>query len=89
MSAIFEMSIQSETLSADELSAITGCTRRNDQIEWLASNGWAFHKNKAGQAIVGRLYARLKLAGISPAALATSGGWVPDFSRLPAQSSTA
>lgn len=82
MTAIFEMPISSETLAVEELATITGCARRSDQIEWLSSNGWAFHKNKAGDPIVGRLYARLKLAGITPAALATSGGWAPDFSKL-------
>jgi hypothetical protein len=82
MTAIFEMHMPSETLAFDELTTITGCARRGDQIEWLANNGWAFHKNKAGEAIVGRLYARLKLAGITPAALTTSGGWTPDFSGI-------
>lgn len=82
MSAIFEMPIDSETLAPDELTQITGCARKGDQIEWLSCNGWTFHKNKAGEAIVGRLYARLKLAGITPAALATTGGWVPDFSGI-------
>ena len=82
MSAIFEMPIKSETLEPDELVQITGCSRKNDQIEWLLSNGWTFHKNKAGEAIVGRLYARLKMAGITPAELTITGGWVPDFTGI-------
>ncbi|PRC92616.1 DUF4224 domain-containing protein [Solimicrobium silvestre] len=82
MSAIFEMQIDSETLAVDELAKITGSSRKGDQIEWLSCNGWTFHKNKSGEAIVGRLYARLKLAGISPASLTTSGGWSPDFSSV-------
>ena len=82
MTAIFEMPISSETLAQDELVQITGCSRKGDQIEWLSCNGWTFHKNKSGEAIVGRLYARLKLAGITPAALATNSGWVPDFSAI-------
>lgn len=82
MSAIFEMVISSETLAPDEVWQITGCQRKGDQVEWLTINGWAFHKNKAGEPIVGRLYARLKMAGINPAALATSGGWMPDFSKV-------
>jgi hypothetical protein len=82
MSAIFEMPIDSETLTTDEVATITGCMRRADQVEWLNANGWAYHKNKAGEPIVGRLYARLKLAGITPAALTTSGGWTPDFSAI-------
>jgi len=82
MSAIFAMEIGSEMLAPEELAQITGSSRKGDQISWLSCNGWTFHKNKAGEAIVGRLYARLKLAGINPAALATTGGWVPDFSSI-------
>lgn len=82
MSAIFEMPIPSETLDPDEVERITGCHRKGDQIQWLTVNGWVFYPNKAGEPIVGRLYARLKMAGINPAALATSGGWVPDFSKV-------
>lgn len=82
MSAIFEFPMQSETLTAEEVAEITGCHRRGDQVEWLTCNGWTFHKNKAGEPIVGRMYARLRMAGITPAALTTSGGWVPDFSQV-------
>lgn len=82
MTAIFEMTLATETLAADEIGHITGCARKGDQIEWLACNGWTHHKNKAGEPIVGRMYARLKLAGINPAALTTTGGWVPDFSGI-------
>ncbi len=79
MTAIFEFPLPSETMDPDELTRITGCGRKGDQIEWLICNGWQFHKNKAGEPIVGRMYARLRLAGITPAAIATTGGWVPDF----------
>lgn len=82
MSAIFEFPLASETLSVDEVAGITGCSRRGDQVEWLTCNGWTFHKNKAGEPIVGRLYARLRMAGITPATMSTTGGWVPDFSRV-------
>jgi len=82
MSAIFEMPIDSETLAPDEVGQISGCMRKGDQIEWLTINGWIFHKNKAGDPIVGRLFARLKLAGINPTTLTTSGGWTPDFSKV-------
>jgi len=84
MSAIFELTLQSETLSADEISEISGCSRKGDQIDWLSRNGWVFIQNRAGLPIIGRLYARLKLAGINPALLATpeAGGWQPDFSKV-------
>jgi hypothetical protein len=82
MTAIFEFPLSSETLSSAEVAEITGATRSGAQIEWLIGNGWTYHTNRGGAPIVGRMYARLRLAGITPAALATSGGWVPDFSGL-------
>lgn len=80
MTAIFEFPLPSETLEPEELNRITGAARKSDQIEWLTCNGWTFHKNRAGEPVVGRMYARLRMAGITPAAMATTGGWVPDFS---------
>lgn len=84
MSAIFEMAMPTETLTPDEISEISGCSRKGDQIDWLSQNGWLFIRNRAGAPVIGRLYARLKLAGINPAALATpaAGGWEPDFSKV-------
>lgn len=82
MAAIFEMSLASETLTQDELIQITGCSRRADRTVWLQKEGWNFVKNKSGEPIVGRLYARLKLAGINPGVLATTGGWVPDMNNV-------
>ena len=64
MSAIFELPIELETLTTDEIVQIMACQRRTDQVEWLTCNGWAFHKNKIGDPIVGRFFARLKMAGI-------------------------
>lgn len=84
MSAMFELPLQTETLSADEVSDISGCKRNGDQIDWLRQNGWHFLQNRAGAPVIGRLYARLKLAGINPAALAVpeAAGWQPDFSKV-------
>lgn len=84
MTAIFEFPLPSETLEPEEVVKITGCKQRGDQVAWLDRNSWLFHKNKAGDPIVGRMYARLRMAGINPIALTTSGGWVPDFSKLDA-----
>ncbi|MDR3427967.1 DUF4224 domain-containing protein [Silvimonas sp.] len=81
MGAIFDMQLASETLATDELTQITGCSRKGDQIAWLNLNGWTYFKNKAGEPIVGRMFARLKLSGISPTSL-TTGGWAPDFSSV-------
>lgn len=82
MSALFELPLSSETLSQDEVVAITGCSRRGDQIAWLAAAGWTHVTNRAGEPVVGRLYARLRLSGITPSALVQNGGWTPDFSAL-------
>lgn len=80
MAAIFDMPIESETLNCEEIAQITGCARKGDQLEWLDGNGWIFHKNKAGEPIVGRLYARFKLAGIDLERVSPAAG-LPDFSK--------
>lgn len=82
MSAIFEMTLESETLSHDELAEIAGCSRKADQIVWLDKNRWIHYENKAGAAVVGRMYARLKLAGINPSSLAPATVWMPDLSKV-------
>lgn len=81
MSSLFEMPIATETLSAEELNAITGAVAGRSQLEWLNRHGWVYLTTKSGSPVVGRLYARLKLAGINPASL-TTGGWSPDFSNV-------
>lgn len=68
MTALFELSIATEVLQSEELAAITGCIRKADQIEWLRANQWRHYKNRAGEPVVGRLYARMQLAGIKPSA---------------------
>jgi hypothetical protein len=74
--------MQSEILTPEEVANICGCARKADQIEWLTTQGWTFVRNRSGEPIVGRLYARLKLAGINPASLSTGSSWVPDFSKV-------
>lgn len=81
MSAVFEIPIESETLTHDELVPITGCKLKSDQVKWLQANGWIFHPNKAGEPIVGRLYARLKMAGINVASMAPTS-WTLDLSKV-------
>ena len=82
MNALFEMPLQSEILTHDEIAELCGSPRRAGQVEWLTNNGWVFVRNRSGDPIVGRLYARLKLAGINPAAIGVNSGWVPDFSKV-------
>lgn len=84
MSAMFELHLATETLGADEVIDITGCHRRGDQVEWLDRNRWVYHTNKAGMPIIGRMYARMKMAGINPASLAqpAATGWQLDLSSV-------
>lgn len=82
MTAIFEMTIESETLSLDEVAMITGCARKADQIIWLEAQGWTYVKTRAGEPIIGRMYARLKLAGISPQLLGAAEVRGPDMSKI-------
>lgn len=82
MSAIFEMTLDSETLKQEEIEEICGCKRTSDQLAWLAKNGWIFHKNKGGDPVIGRMYARMKMAGISPKDMTVPGDWMPDLSQV-------
>jgi hypothetical protein len=82
MTAIFELPLLSETLKPDEVAEITGAKSCDGQRSWLDINRWKYHTNRAGRPIVGRLYARLKLAGIDASALAPQAAWSPDFSAL-------
>ena len=82
MAAIFEMTIDSEMLTRAELTEITGATRRCDQIGWLDAKGWRYVQTKAGEPVVGRLYARLILAGISVQGMAAVDVKWPDMTKV-------
>lgn len=82
MTALFEFPIFSETLGAPEIEEITGAKTSAAQIGWLKDNGWAFLVKRSGHPVVGRMYARLKLSGITPAEMAPKAAWAPDFSGL-------
>ena len=75
------MTYHSETLAHEELVEITGSAWAAKQIAWLDENGWKHHKNRSGAPIVGRWYARMRLAGIAPQA-ATAEAWAPDFTGM-------
>ena len=60
------MDIQSEILAEDEICAITGFKLARSQINWLVQHGWHYELTGARRPIVGRVYARLKLAGVTP-----------------------
>ncbi|MDT9644011.1 MULTISPECIES: DUF4224 domain-containing protein [unclassified Pseudomonas] len=68
--------LQSETLDQDELHTITGYQLPSKQIQWLTNNHWEFVLTGARRPIVGRVYARMKLAGVKPsAASAVTEAW--------------
>ncbi|MOA31849.1 hypothetical protein D3C78_1530280 [compost metagenome] len=77
------MELQSETLIEDEIAAITGYQIPSKQISWLANNGWQYTLTGARRPVVGRVYARLKLAGVKPTTTnAVAETWALDLSRV-------
>ena len=78
----FSVPIDRETLAPDEIEEITGRARRDQQVQWLTDHGWRFDRNASGVPIVGRLYARFKLAGIELSTVVVSPSAFPDFSKV-------
>lgn len=77
------MDTQTETLTEEELAAITGYQLPSKQIQWLSINGWQYVLTRSRRPIVGRVYARLKLAGVSPSATnSVTETWTLDLSRV-------
>lgn len=72
----------SEILDDDEVATITGFKLPKRQLAWLDENGWKYHRNGAGRPVVGRAYARLKMAGINPAKPSTKEAWSLDLSKV-------
>lgn len=75
------MTVESEVLSPDELCAISGRARKDDQRNWLNEQGWKFMLNAGGAPIVGRWYARMKMAGVDLATVSAQPRTTPDFSK--------
>jgi hypothetical protein len=77
------MELQSEFLSDDELVTITGYKIPSCQRQWLTRNAWEYVLTSAQRPVVGRVYARLKLAGVKPSATnAVAETWSLDLSRV-------
>jgi hypothetical protein len=75
--------LPSETLTEDELAAITGYKIPSCQRQWLTRNAWEHVLTAAQRPVVGRVYARLKLAGVKPSATnAVAETWSLDLSRV-------
>jgi hypothetical protein len=78
-----DLQIVSETLTEDELAVITGYHLPSRQVQWLDMNGWNYVLTGGRKPIVGRVYARLKLAGVRPsAANAVAETWTLDLSTV-------
>ncbi|XEG75350.1 DUF4224 domain-containing protein [Pseudomonas sp. abacavir_1] len=77
------METPSEFLSREELADMIGASTARKQIQWLAEHGWKYELNAARKPIVGRIYARLKLAGVKPnGTVAVEEPWSLDLSRV-------
>lgn len=77
------VSFLGELLTEEEIAIITGYLSPTRQIQWLTANGWKHVLSGARRPVVGRLYARLKLAGLnaSEANVATET-WTLDMTRV-------
>lgn len=77
------VSFPGELLTDDEVASITGYLIPSKQIQWLDSNGWQHVLSGSRRPIVGRLYARLKLAGLKPSETnAVTETWTFDLTRV-------
>lgn len=77
------MDTQSEILAEDEICAITGFKLARSQINWLDQHGWHYELTGTRRPVVGRVYARLKLAGVKPnGANAVAETWTLDLSKI-------
>ncbi|MGA6105600.1 DUF4224 domain-containing protein [Pseudomonas solani] len=73
----------SEFLTEEELAAMICAKRSSKQIQWLESHHWKYELNAAGKPVVGRIYARLRLAGVKPNGVnATAEPWSLDLSKV-------
>lgn len=73
MTAIFELPLPSETLNPDDASRSQAPRHATASAPGSTPTAGSPHANRAGRPIVGRMYARLKLAGIDAATLAPQG----------------
>ncbi|KTT24225.1 hypothetical protein SB14R_10260 [Pseudomonas oryzihabitans] len=73
----------SEFLDSEELATLIGRKSKAAQRAWLDARGWRYEINAAGRPVVGRVYARLKLAGVKPNATnAVAETWTLDLSKV-------
>ena len=73
---------ETEFLTADELIDVTGYKLPRPQREWLDSNGWVYTLTGAGRPVVGRWFARLRMAGVKPTETGLQPTARPNFAAL-------
>ncbi|MCD2163831.1 DUF4224 domain-containing protein [Comamonas koreensis] len=73
---------ETEFLNAEELLEVTGYKTASMQRDWLNRNGWQYAVNGAGRPVVGRWFARLRLAGVQPTAHGLQQSGKPNFAAL-------
>lgn len=73
-----------EFLTTKELTEVTGYKHVSSQCEWLDRHGWFYVVNASGRPIVGRWFARMRLAGVQPtaAAVVMQSATRPNFAAL-------
>lgn len=73
-----------EFLTTEELAEVTGYKHVASQCNWLDRNGWFYVVNASGRPIVGRWFARMRLAGVQPtaAAVVMQAAASPNFAAL-------
>ena len=74
--------MSSELLTADEVAEVTGYKHVTSQRDCLDRNRWSYVLNGSGRPIVGRVYARMKLAGVNPSSQNMQTVWTPDFTGI-------
>jgi len=58
--------METEILSDEELTELTGYKARAYQRRWLIDRQWVFVESRGKRPLVGRMYARMKLACLAP-----------------------
>lgn len=74
------MNAYDEILKPEEVTALTGRAQRSAQVQWLKDNDWRHGLNAANDSVIGRWYARMKLAGVDLSHMAP--GRLPDFTQV-------
>ncbi len=79
--------METEILSDEELTELTGYKARGYQRRWLQERGWVFVESRSGRPLVGRQYVRMKLGvtlevvSMAPIPPITPA-WTPDITKV-------